>query len=153
MTVEGFTPVGALLGGALIGLAATALYATTGRIAGISGIAGGLLRAATADAGWRLLFLAGLLIGAAAAGWAGGLRTLHIDASWPALAVAGVLVGYGTQLGSGCTSGHGVCGIARFSPRSVAATLVFMGAAIVTVFVVHHVVGRHIIGPHIIGGA
>jgi uncharacterized protein len=142
VTIEGFTPVSALVGGALIGLAATVLYAMTGRIAGISGIAGGLLRSgAGVDAAWRLVFLAGLIVGAGAVGLAGGAPPLRIDAAWPALILGGLLVGYGTQLGSGCTSGHGVCGIARFSPRSIAATLVFMAAAAATVFVARHIVG------------
>jgi uncharacterized membrane protein YedE/YeeE len=143
MTVEGFTPVSALLGGALIGLAAAALYAATGRIAGISGVAGGLLRArGGADAAWRLLFLAGLVAGAGAAALVGGAPPeLRIGASWPVLVLGGLLVGYGTQLGRGCTSGHGICGIARVSPRSIAATAVFMVAAAVTVFVVRHVLG------------
>ena len=141
MTIEGFTPVSALVGGALIGLAATALYAATGRIAGISGIAGGLLRAGNADAGWRVLFLAGLVIGAALTALAGAAPVLRIEASWPVLIVSGLLVGYGTQLGSGCTSGHGVCGIARLSPRSIAATAIFIAAAAATVFVVRQVVG------------
>jgi uncharacterized membrane protein YedE/YeeE len=141
VTIEGFTPISALVGGALIGLAATALYAATGRIAGISGIAGGLFRVGAADAAWRLLFLAGLVVGAGAAGLVGGMPVLRIEASWPMLVLAGLLVGYGTQLGRGCTSGHGVCGIARLSPRSLAATLVFMAAAAATVFVVRHVVG------------
>jgi uncharacterized membrane protein YedE/YeeE len=140
--IEGFTPVSALLGGALIGLAATALYAATGRIAGISGIAGGLLRAGSAaDAPWRLLFLAGLISGAGLITLAGGAPALRIEASWPLLVLGGLLVGYGTQLGSGCTSGHGVCGIARLSPRSIAATVVFMAAAAATVFVMRHIVG------------
>lgn len=139
--IEGFTPGSALVGGALIGLAATALYAATGRIAGISGIVGGLLRAGPADWGWRLLFLAGLVAGAAAAGLVGGAPVLRIEASWVVLVLAGLLVGYGTQLGRGCTSGHGICGIARFSPRSIAATLVFMAAAAATVFVMRHIIG------------
>ena len=141
MIIEGFTPVSALLGGALIGLAASALYAATGRIAGVSGIAGGLLRAGRADAAWRLLFVAGLVVGAGATGLVAGMPVLRIEASWPVLVVSGLLVGYGTQLGSGCTSGHGVCGIARFSPRSIAATGVFMVTAALTVFIVRHVFG------------
>ena len=142
MTIEGFTPVSALLGGALIGLAASVLRIATGRIAGISGIAGGLLRGGTPDAAWRLLFLAGLVVGAAAAVLVGtGPPTLRIDASWPVLVLGGLLVGYGTQLGRGCTSGHGVCGIARFSRRSIAATAAFMAAAAVTVFVMRHILG------------
>ena len=141
MTIEGFTPLSALLGGALIGLAATALYATTGRIAGVSGIAGGLLRRGSNDPAWRLLFLGGLVLGAALTGLVAGAPALRIDAAWTVLVPAGRRVGYGTQLGSGCTSGHGVCGIARFSPRSVAATAVFMAAAAATVFVARHIVG------------
>jgi uncharacterized protein len=142
VTIEGFTPASALLGGALIGLAATALYAATGRIAGISGIAGGLLRAGSAsDAPWRLLFVAGLVIGAGLIALVAGSPALRIEASWPLLILGGLLVGYGTQLGSGCTSGHGVCGIARLSPRSIAATVVFMAAAAVTVFVMRHILG------------
>jgi uncharacterized protein len=139
--IEGFTPVSALIGGALIGLAASALYAATGRIAGISGIAGGLLRAGRTDAAWRLLFLGGLVVGAGATGLVAGMPVLRIEASWPVLVISGLLVGYGTQLGSGCTSGHGVCGIARFSPRSIAATGVFMATAALTVFI-----GRHLLG-------
>lgn len=138
MTIEGFTPASALLGGALIGLAAAVLHAATGRIAGISGIAGGLLRPGAlrgrgADAAWRLLFLAGLVLGAGLAALLGGRPTLRIEASWPLLALGGLLVGFGTQLGRGCTSGHGVCGIARLSPRSIAAPLVFIAAATATV--------------------
>jgi uncharacterized protein len=139
--IEGFTPVSALVGGALIGLAASALYAATGRIAGVSGIAGGLLRPGRADAAWRFLFLAGLVVGAGATGLVAGMPVLRIEASWPVLVVSGLLVGYGTQLGSGCTSGHGVCGIARFSPRSFAATGVFMATAALTVFIVRHLLG------------
>ena len=145
MTIEGFTPLSALIGGALIGLAATALYVATGRTAGISGIAGGLVRAGFQGGGndrtWRLLFLGGLVLGAALTGLAAGAPALRIEAGWATLVVGGLLVGYGTQLGSGCTSGHGVCGIARFSPRSMAATAVFMAAAAATVFVARHLVG------------
>jgi uncharacterized protein len=141
VTIEGFTPVSALVGGALIGLAATALYAVSGRIAGVSGIAGGLLRPGTTDIGWRLLFLAGLVVGAGLTALGGAAPMLRIEASWPLIVLGGLLVGYGTQLGAGCTSGHGVCGIARLSPRSIAATCVFMATAILTVFVVRHVIG------------
>jgi uncharacterized protein len=141
VTIEGFTPVSALIGGALIGLAASAFYAATGRIAGISGIAGGLLQAGRTDMAWRLLFLGGLVVGAGATGLVAGMPVLRIEASWPVLVVSGLLVGYGTQLGSGCTSGHGVCGIARFSPRSIAATGVFMATAALTVLIARHVLG------------
>lgn len=141
MTIEGFTPLSALVGGALIGLAATALYAMTGRIAGVSGIAGGLVRRDSNDWAWRLLFLGGLVVGAALTGLVAGAPAPRIDAPWAVLVAGGLLVGYGTQLGSGCTSGHGVCGIARFSSRSMAATAVFMAAAAATVFVARHIVG------------
>jgi uncharacterized membrane protein YedE/YeeE len=141
MIVEGFTPLSALVGGGLIGLAASALYAVIGRIAGVSGIVGGLLRAGDAERAWRLLFIAGLVAGAGATGLVVGTPVLRIEAPWPVLVIAGLLVGYGTQLGNGCTSGHGVCGIARFSSRSIAATAVFMVAAALTLFIVRHVVG------------
>lgn len=142
MTIEGFTPVSALVGGALIGLAATLLLLGIGRVAGVSGIVGGLLSRRRDDVAWRALFACGLVLGV-------GLYRLlapdapmiRIDASLPVLVVGGLLVGFGTQLGSGCTSGHGVCGIARLSPRSLAATAVFMASAVATVFVARHVVG------------
>ncbi|HEX2134901.1 MAG TPA: YeeE/YedE family protein [Microvirga sp.] len=138
--METFTPVSALLGGILIGLASTLLLWLNGRIAGISGIAGGLLSPAPGEVAWRALFLIGLVLGAGAYGV---LRpvTVAIDAPLPLLIAGGLLVGFGTQLGKGCTSGHGVCGIARLSPRSMIATLVFMISAGVTVYVVRHVVG------------
>jgi uncharacterized membrane protein YedE/YeeE len=141
VTIEGFTPGSALIGGALIGLAATMLYVAIGRIAGVSGIAGGLMRGGITDAPWRLLFLGGLVVGAALTALVAGVPSIRVEAAWPVLVVAGLLVGYGTQLGSGCTSGHGVCGIARFSLRSIAATIVFMAAAALTVFVVRHALG------------
>jgi uncharacterized membrane protein YedE/YeeE len=142
MMVENFTPGSALLGGALIGVAATMLLALNGRIAGVSGIAGGLLRAASGDVAWRLLFLLGLALGAGA--YALVLPqplTIRIDASLPVVVLGGLLVGFGTQLGGGCTSGHGVCGIARLSRRSIVATLVFVMTAAATVYVARHVVG------------
>jgi uncharacterized membrane protein YedE/YeeE len=130
-------------GGALIGAAAALLLLANGRIAGISGIAGGLLGPAGRDAAWRAAFLVGLLLGPVLFRLtAGHWPDLHVEASWPMLVVAGLLVGYGTRLGSGCTSGHGVCGLARLSPRSLAAVATFMAAAIVTVFLVRHGVGR-----------
>jgi uncharacterized protein len=140
MAIENFTPVSALVGGALIGLAATLLLWLTGRIAGVSGIAGGLLDRPAGDMAWRAMFVIGLVIGAGLYGLVTPVA-VQIDASWPVIVAGGLLVGFGTQLGRGCTSGHGVCGMARLSPRSVAATLVFMASAIVTVFVVRHVVG------------
>ena len=137
-----FTPISATIGGALIGAAAVILMATLGRIAGISGIAGGLATAGSSDQSWRLAFLLGL-IGAPAL--LGVLRPelVQIDftVSLPWIAAAGVIVGIGTTLGNGCTSGHGVCGNARFSMRSLVATLTFMATGVVTVFIVRHLMG------------
>jgi uncharacterized membrane protein YedE/YeeE len=128
-----------LAGGALIGLSAALLLLTDGRVAGISGIAGGLLGRVNTDTGWRMAFLIGLLCGPIvflkATGHAPALR---IPASPAVLSLAGLLVGFGTRLGSGCTSGHGVSGLARFSPRSMAAVATFMATAMITVFVVRH---------------
>ena len=110
-----------------------------GRISGISGIVGGLLARNSSEAGWRVTFVAGLLLGALAYVLATGDAVLvRVQASLPVLVAAGILVGFGTRLGSGCTSGHGVCGIARLSKRSIAATAMFFGVAIVTVFLTHH---------------
>lgn len=134
-----FTPMSALIGGALIGLAATYLLATLGRIAGISGIANGAIDE-RADRGWRLAFLIAMVVTAGAwFAWSGA--TPRTGFPWVWLAVAGLLVGFGTRLGNGCTSGHGICGLARFSRRSLWAVLVFMGAAFVTVYLVRHVAG------------
>lgn len=136
-----FTPVSALLGGALIGLAATLLLALLGRIAGISGIVNGAIER-SGDRGWRFAFLIGLVAGAAA--WfAFGIDVPAPRSGFPLpwLVAAGLFVGAGTRLGSGCTSGHGVCGLARLSPRSLAAVVVFMGLGAVSVFVLRHVVG------------
>jgi uncharacterized membrane protein YedE/YeeE len=137
-----FTPISAAIGGALIGLAAALLMLTTGRIAGISGIFGGCLDFGTGDKGWRLAFIAGLIL----APLTGSLVGFHVPipempASWVVIVAAGLLVGFGTKLGSGCTSGHGVCGIARLSPRSIAATVIFMGVAIMVVALTRHVFG------------
>lgn len=143
MTIENFTPISAFIGGALIGLAAVLLLLLNGRIAGVSGIAGRLLKPKAllpGDALWRVLFLAGLAIGAGLYGLLAPV-TIQVQASWPALVVGGLLVGFGTQLGNGCTSGHGVCGIARLSPRSMVATGVFVASAVVTVYVTRHVAG------------
>lgn len=140
MTIEGFTPVSALVGGLLIGSAAVVFLALNGRIAGISSIAGGLIKPAAGDAGWRIAFIIGLVVGAGVYGLPAGVP-VEIEAPLPVLLIGGFLVGFGTQLGSGCTSGHGVCGIARLSKRSILATLTFMAAAVVTVFLVRHVAG------------
>lgn len=143
-----FTPGSALMGGALIGLATAALLLFNGRIAGISGIIGGLLRPifwgtkdATGERAWRLVFLAGLLLAPVLYGMARPLPAIEIQTSTPWLIVAGLLVGIGTRYGAGCTSGHGVCGLARFSLRSLVATLCFMLSGFVTTFVLRHVFG------------
>jgi uncharacterized membrane protein YedE/YeeE len=137
---EVFTPWSALLGGALIGLAASVFVLLNGRIAGISGILGGLLTPARGDVGWRLAFLAGLVGAPLAYLLVAPLPAVQVDAGNASLIVAGLLVGVGTRYGSGCTSGHGVCGLSRLSLRSLVATLLFMGAGIATVFVLRHVI-------------
>ena len=136
-----FTPIAALAGGAIIGLAAGAFVLLNGRIAGISGIAGGLLSTAKGDIGWRIAFLAGLIGAPLAFQLVAPLPAVQVDAGTATLVAAGLLVGIGTRYGSGCTSGHGVCGISRFSPRSLVATAAFMAAGFATVFVVRHVIG------------
>ena len=133
-----FTPVSALAGGALIGLAAAMFVLLNGRIAGISGIVGGLLRPQQGDLSWRLAFVIGLIVAPAAYGVFASLPASRIDAGEWMLIVAGLLVGVGTRYGTGCTSGHGVCGLSRLSARSLAATLLFMGAGFATVFVMRH---------------
>ena len=139
--MDNFTPVSGLVGGLLIGLSAVLLILLNGRIAGISGIVGGLLAKKGSEVGWRAVFIAGLLLGAFIYMLAtGGAMPVIMQASLPIIVVAGLLVGFGTRLGSGCTSGHGVCGIARLSRRSIVATSVFMGVAILTVFLTHHVI-------------
>ena len=131
--------LGGLIGGALIGLAAVLLLALNGRIAGISGILGGLITSTgRGDRFWRCAFIFGLLAGAGLYALTSGLP-LQLQARGPTLLVAGLLVGVGTRLGSGCTSGHGVCGLARRSPRSLRATIVFMVAAALTVFLTRHI--------------
>jgi uncharacterized protein len=138
--MEGFTPVSGLVGGILIGLATTLLLLLNGRIAGISGIVGGLLYRRGQEVVWRALFVAGLLIGAFAYMAATGeALPVHLRAPVPVLALAGFLVGFGTRLGSGCTSGHGVSGIAFLSRRSILATVIFMAVAVATVFLTSHV--------------
>ena len=134
-----FTPWASLAGGVLIGIAAAMFVLLNGRIAGISGILGGLLVARREDAAWRIAFIAGLL--AAPAAWLLFAAPVapRIDAGIGALVAAGLLVGIGASYGSGCTSGHGVCGLARLSPRSLVATLAFMLSGFATVFVVQHI--------------
>ena len=133
-----FTPWPALAGGLLIGLAAAFFVLFNGRIAGISGILGGLLRPAQGDRGWRLAFLLGLVAAPLVYTLAVPLPPIHIEAGTGMLIAAGLLVGIGTRYGAGCTSGHGVCGLARGSRRSLAAMLAFMGTGFATVFVVRH---------------
>jgi hypothetical protein len=136
-----FDPVSALVGGALIGLAAVLLMLLNGRIAGVSGILGGAL-ARERDSGWRVAFLAGLIAAPLLMGALGDpLPAPPMPASWAIVIAGGLLVGFGTRLGGGCTSGHGVCGMARLSPRSIAATLIFMATAIVVVAVIRHGLG------------
>jgi uncharacterized membrane protein YedE/YeeE len=134
-----FTPWTALAGGLLIGLAASAFVLLNGRIAGISGILGGLLRPAQGDVAWRVAFLAGLVGAPLIYALFAALPESRIDAGDGALVAAGLLVGIGTRYGSGCTSGHGVCGLSRLSPRSLVATGAFMLAGFVTVFMLRHV--------------
>lgn len=137
-----FTPWTALAGGVLLGIASAAFILLNGRVLGISGILGGLLTPRRGDTGWRLLFLLGLLLAPITlSAFAPGLiNTPQIDASPIAVVAAGVLVGLGTRYGSGCTSGHGVCGLSRLSPRSLIATLAFMASGFATVFLVRHII-------------
>jgi uncharacterized protein len=130
-----FTPWASAAGGALIGVAAAILVLMNGRIAGISGIVGGLLAPRGGETGWRIAFIAGLLAAPLLAGALQLLPAARIDASLGALVIAGLLVGAGTSYGSGCTSGHGVCGLSRLSPRALVATAAFMAAGMATVFV------------------
>ena len=140
--MEHFTPLPSLAGGILIGLAATTMLALLGRVAGISGIVGGLLAGDGEDSRWRAAFVAGLLAGGClAALFSPGLVAMSLPRTLPSLALAGFLVGFGSRLGSGCTSGHGVCGIARFSKRSIVATVTFMTTGALTAFVVTQVFG------------
>lgn len=141
MTVDwvSFTPWPALAGGVIIGIAATLFAIVNGRVAGISGIVGGLLRPTQPGTAWRAAFVAGLLLAPTAYAAFKVLPDVVIDAGYPLLVLAGVLTGVGTRYSSGCTSGHGVCGLSRFSPRSLVATLSFMAAGFVTVFVMRHI--------------
>jgi uncharacterized membrane protein YedE/YeeE len=141
-TMSNFTPISGAIGGALIGLAAVLLMRFNGRIAGITGVFAGLIDPAADDRLWRATFVIGLIVAPLSAwllGWP--LSTPQMPTSLTLVAVAGVLVGFGTRLSNGCTSGHGVCGIARLSPRSIAATAIFMAAAVVVVALMRHVIG------------
>lgn len=143
MTIDwlNFTPWASLAGGMLIGLAASMFILLNGRIAGISGIIGGLLRPAKGDVLWRVAFIAGLIVAPLMYANAFTLPPVEVNASAAMLIVAGLLVGVGTRYGSGCTSGHGVCGLSRRSPRSLVATLSFMASGFLTVFVTRHLLG------------
>lgn len=136
-----FTPLLSLSGGILIGIAAVLLMAFHGRIAGMTGILAGILPPVPADWPWRVAFLAGSVLAPAIIVLAGGTVPFSVPVSMPMLIVGGLIVGAGVTFGSGCTSGHGVCGMARLSPRSIAATLTFMATAFITVFVIRHVIG------------
>jgi uncharacterized membrane protein YedE/YeeE len=140
MTIDwnNFTPWTSLAGGILLGLASAMFILINGRILGISGIIGGLLRPKSGDVGWRLAFVLGMLVAPLLYLLLAGPVAVRIDASWATLVIAGLLVGVGTRFGSGCTSGHGVCGLSRLSPRSLVATLAFMGAGFVTVYLMRH---------------
>jgi uncharacterized protein len=141
--MENFTPIPSLIGGILIGLSAAAMMYFNGRIAGISGIFGGLVAPVKGEVGWRASFFAGLILGGVALllFYPAAFDFTGAPGSMAALTVAGILVGFGTRLGAGCTSGHGVCGLSRFSLRSFVATLTFMAVAGGTVYVTQHVLG------------
>jgi uncharacterized membrane protein YedE/YeeE len=136
-----FTPWSSLAGGVLIGIATAMFVLLNGRIAGISGVLGGLLKPAKGDVEWRLAFVLGLVGAPLAYLLFNNVPSLQIDAGYAALVAAGLLVGVGTRYGSGCTSGHGVSGLSRLSPRSLAATASFMGAGFLTVYVARHLLG------------
>jgi len=137
--MEDFTPIGGFAGGLLIGLAVALMLLLNGRVAGISGIVGGLLTLRLRDMAWRAAFVAGLVLGALAyLSTADESAPVRVISSLPAILVGGLLVGFGTRLGSGCTSGHGLCGMARLSRRSVVATATFFGVAMLTVFLTRH---------------
>jgi uncharacterized membrane protein YedE/YeeE len=136
-----FTPWASLAGGILLGLASALFVLVNGRILGISGILGGLLKPKGGDVAWRLAFVLGLLAAPMLYAALHGSWEVRIEAGWGTVVAAGLLVGIGTRYASGCTSGHGVCGLSRLSPRSLVATLAFMGMGFATVFVVRHLLG------------
>ncbi|SFV09564.1 YeeE/YedE family protein [Pseudoduganella namucuonensis] len=137
----GFTPLAAAAGGVLIGSAAAMMLLLNGRVAGVSGIVAGVLAPRKGDTGWRVAFVLGLVASPLLYSVFVALPPARIDAGYGALIAAGLLVGVGTRYGAGCTSGHGVCGVSRLSPRSVVATLVFMAAGFATVHVLRHLIG------------
>lgn len=136
---QSFTPVSAFTGGIIIGLATALLLLITGRIAGISGIVGGLIELRKEDFAWRAAFVSGLLLAPWLWGWLGESPPIHLETGHGVLVLAGLMVGIGTRYGSGCTSGHGVCGLSRLSPRSMVATVLFMATGIMVVYVVRHI--------------
>jgi len=133
-----FTPWASLAGGLLVGSAAALFILFSGRLLGVSGILGGLLHPRAGDTGWRLALLAGMLVAPAVWALFAAPEVPRMEANGTVLMIAGLLVGWGTRYGSGCTSGHGICGLSRLSPRSLAATLTFMASGFVTVYVVRH---------------
>jgi uncharacterized membrane protein YedE/YeeE len=137
-----FTPASALIGGAMIGAAAALFAVLNGRIAGVSGILGGLARPQAGDISWRVAFVAGLIAAPLAWRLLAALPEIRVGAGVPVLVAAGLLVGVGTRYGGGCTSGHGVCGVSRMSPRSIVATLAFMAAGFATVYVARHLISQ-----------
>ena len=141
--MENFTPISAFIGGGLIGLSSAFLLVLSGRVAGFSGIVAGLLPPEKGEAAWRLWFLGGLIVGAGLyrIGTGEGVETLVFDATMLVIIIGGLLTGAGTRVGGGCTSGHGVCGIGRASPRSIVATLTFITAGAVVVYINRHVIG------------
>jgi uncharacterized membrane protein YedE/YeeE len=140
--MEHFTPLASLIGGMLIGLSASMLLLCDGKIAGVSGIVAGMLSPAKHDTLWRVVFIAGLLIGGFLLRvFSPQIFAISIPRSWGALILAGLLVGFGTRLGNGCTSGHGVCGLSRGAKRSLIATLAFMATGAATVYVINHLLG------------
>ena len=140
--MEQFTPIASLCGGVLIGLSASLLLLSDGKIAGISGIMGGLLHPGKNDTAWRVLFIFGLLTGGLLFQFLSPeVFTIGITRSTSTLMLAGLLVGFGTRLGNGCTSGHGVCGLSRFSPRSLVSTVTFIVTGVLTVYIINHLLG------------
>ena len=144
MTIDwlSFTPIPSLLGGMLLGIAAALYVLLHGRILGISGIVSGLMHPKEGDRAWRIALILGLITAPLLAALFFEIRPIvEVDADWFAVLLSGVLVGFGTQYGSGCTSGHGICGLSRLSPRSLVATLSFMAAGFLTVYVIRHLIG------------
>lgn len=140
--MENFTPIASLIGGIIIGASALGLMAFNGQVAGITGVTRGVLQPKGGDVAWRIAFLAGLIVGPAVyQAITGNMISPTITKSVPVLVIGGLMVGFGTTMGSGCTSGHGVCGLGRLSIRSLAATMTFMVTAVATVYIARHVVG------------